>query len=195
MSIGIAAVIIFALYLIDKNGKWRETAKAGVALVILAVLGVIGMFGYDRYNHWKSEKEKRASAIQSCIERSGTDQTTRKACEVDPNVEVEKNYVTCGLDTKGHVIPASADVNSGCMPPPPTGFIPDSTSGDIFDRVGCEQKLMKQVPFKLPTGAVLVSATKACDINSNGVWSYNSKNDVWIDISPGLASKDSPTHH
>jgi hypothetical protein len=53
---------------------------------------------------------------------------------------------------------------------------------------------MKQVPFKLPAEAVLVSATKACSMNPNGVWSYNSQNDVWIDISAGLIQKPPPTN-
>jgi hypothetical protein len=192
MSIGIAAVIIFVLYLVDKNSKWRQAAKAGVALAVLAVLGVLGLLGYDKYDSWKVAKEKRAGAIQSCIDRNGKDQTTRKACETDPNVEVRQNYVTCGLDGEGHIVPTAGNVNGGCTPPPPAGFTIDTTQGDIFDHVACEQKLMKQVPFKLPEGAVLESAIKACAMNPNGVWSYNSQKDVWIDISAGLVPKPSP---
>ena len=63
-------------------------------------------------------------------------------------------------------------------------------SGDVFDRAACEVKLMKEVPFKLPQGAVLESATKACAQNPNGNWSYNPKNDVWIDISAGFVPKN-----
>ncbi len=191
MSLGIAAVIIFVLYLIDKHGRWRQAAKGGSALLILAILGVLGTIGYDKYDRWRAAKARRATAIQSCMDRNGKDQTTRRACEVDPDVEVKQNYVTCGLDEKGHLVPAADDNNGGCVPPPPAGYTIDTSQGDIFDRVACEQKLMTQLPFKLPAGAILVSVSKACAINPKGVWSYNSKNDVWIDISAGLVQKAS----
>jgi uncharacterized membrane protein YsdA (DUF1294 family) len=65
MSLGIAAVIIFVLYLIDKNGKWRQAGKVAVALVVLAMLGIGGLAGYDKYKSWKRAKAERIAAIKT----------------------------------------------------------------------------------------------------------------------------------
>jgi hypothetical protein len=42
MPLGIALILIFVLYLIDKHNRWRIAIKITVALIILAILGVGG---------------------------------------------------------------------------------------------------------------------------------------------------------
>lgn len=188
MSLGIAAVIIFVLYLIDKNGRWRQAGKVAAALVVLALLGFGGVLAYDKYDSWHRAKEQRAAAVSACVTRNGSDATTRKACEIDPTVEVRvkvtANFVKCGVDADGHIF---SDGRGGCIPPPPDGFIIDKEpQGDIFDKVAqedCEKRLMKQVTIKLPAGAVLGSAIKACHQDPGGQWVFDSKTSVWLDLS------------
>jgi hypothetical protein len=195
MSLGIAAVIIFVLYLIDKHGQWRQAGKVAVALVILGLLGIGGLLGYEKYNSWRRAKAERIAAVKACVDRNGADSTTQKACEIDPNVTVKgqadpnappvPNSVSCGLDTNGHIVP---DGKGGCIPPPPSGFFIDaSPQGDIFDRVAqedCQKRLMKQVPYKLPARrAVLESAIRACGQDPGGKWVFDSKTNIWLDQS------------
>lgn len=198
MSIGIAAVIIFVLYLIDKNGRWRQAGKVGAALIVLALLGLGGVLAYDKYDSWHRAKEERAAAVTACVARNGSDPTTQKACETDPTVEVRvrvtANFVKCGVDADGHI---SSDGKGGCIPPPPDGYVIDSepqsspidlsaglVSKNSLDKVAqgnCQKRLMKQVPYKLPAGAVLDSVVKACAQNSAGDWYFDSKTNVWLD--------------
>jgi hypothetical protein len=188
MSLGIAAVIIFVLYLIDKHGRWLPTAKITAALVVLALLGWAALLGYDKYDSWRHAKAEHAAAVADCVARNGSDPTTQKACETDPTVEVKvkvtANFVKCGVDGDGHIFP---DGKGGCIPPPPDGFVMDrEPQGDIFDKVAredCQKRLMKQVTYKLPAGSVLESAIKACDQDPNGKWVFDSKTDVWLDQS------------
>src|SRR5579862_6153661 len=88
MSLGIAAVIIFVLYLIDKHGRWLQTAKITAALVVLVLLGWAGLLGYDKYESWRRARAEHVAAVTACVAQNGSDPTTRKACETDPTVEV-----------------------------------------------------------------------------------------------------------
>jgi hypothetical protein len=56
MTLGIALVLIFILYLIDKNHVWRQAAKVVIALVILGVLVIAGFFGWMKYAAWQEAK-------------------------------------------------------------------------------------------------------------------------------------------
>jgi hypothetical protein len=191
MSLGIAAVIIFVLYLIDKHGRWLQTAKITAALVALLLLGWAGMLGYDKYDRWRRAKAEHTAAVTACVTRNGSDPTTEKACEADPTVEVRvkvtANFMKCGVDADGHIFP---DGKGGCISPPPDGYVIDSQAqGDIFDKVAredCQKRLMKQVPYKLPAGAVLESAVKACNVDQTGKWVFNSKTNVWLDQSKNV---------
>jgi hypothetical protein len=189
MSIGIAAVLIFVLYLIDKHGRWLQTAKITGALVVLALLGWAGLLGYDKYDSWRREKAEHAAAVTACLVRNGSDSTTQKACETHPTVEVRvkvtANFVKCGIDVNGHI---SSDGKGGCIPPPPDGYVIDSEPpGDIFDKVAredCQKRLMKQVHVEgLPAGSVLRDVVEACAQNSNGEWVRDPKTNVWLDQS------------
>jgi uncharacterized membrane protein YsdA (DUF1294 family) len=189
MSLGIAAVIIFVLYLIDKHGRWRQTAKITAALVVLALLGWAGLLGYDKFDSWRHAKAEHAAAVTTCVARNGPDPTTQKACETDPTVEVRvkvtANFVKCGVDADGHIF---SDGKGGCIPPPPDDYVIDSEpQGDIFDKVAredCQKRLMKQVHVEgLPTGSVLGSVVKACNLDPAGEWVFDSKTDVWLNQS------------
>ncbi len=84
MGIGIAAVIIFILYLIDKNKQWRAAGKIGAALG-LAALTVAGVVTFENYRNREAEKSeamKRVAASAAAdAARERVRATERKACE------------------------------------------------------------------------------------------------------------------
>jgi len=188
MSLGIAAVIIFVLYLIDKHGRWLQTAKITAALVVLVLLGWVGLLGYGKYGSWRRAKAEHAASVTACVARNGPDPTTQKACETDPMVEVRvkvtANFVKCGVDADGRIFP---DGKGGCIPPPPNGYVMDAEpQGDVFDKIAredCQKRLMKQVTYKLPAGSVLESVIRACNQDAAGEWFFDSKTNVWLDQS------------
>jgi hypothetical protein len=162
MSLGIAAVVIFILYLIDKNRQWRAAGKVAVAAVILATVAVGGVIGLDKYQAWQAVRAasaKHTEAVKACVERndkvdSTADATTRQACETDPDVIVSPTFdqptvtfrpteytgkkvksVTCALDTNGRVV---LDDKGGCIQPPPMGFTVDAPCWTAPDPKGMQ---------------------------------------------------------
>ena len=73
MTLGIALVLIFVIYLIDKYNRWRQAAKIAIgfvlAVVILGVLWFGGAYGWDKYNNWReARKEARQQAESERVE-------------------------------------------------------------------------------------------------------------------------------
>ena len=67
MTLGLAIILIFILYLINKHDRWRQAAKIGVGLVILCILGVGGIFGWKKYESWQ-ETQQRVKLRAACLE-------------------------------------------------------------------------------------------------------------------------------
>jgi hypothetical protein len=59
MSIGVALVIIFVLYLIDKHNQWRRAAHVTGGVVVLAVVVLGGWLGWNKYQDWKADKDRQ----------------------------------------------------------------------------------------------------------------------------------------
>jgi len=53
MTLGIALLLIFILYLIDKHNRWRIAAKLTGGLIVLCILAVGGFFGWRKYEAWQ----------------------------------------------------------------------------------------------------------------------------------------------
>src|SRR6266851_2417505 len=76
MSIGLALIVIFILYLIDKHNRWRQAVKILSGLIILAVLGVGGFYSWTKYDEYRTAKREAAQqatyqkSIQDCIARN-----------------------------------------------------------------------------------------------------------------------------
>jgi type II secretory pathway pseudopilin PulG len=99
VSIGLALIVIFILYLIDKHNLWRQAAKILGGLIILAVLGVGAFYGWTKYDEYRTAKREGAQqatyqkSIQDCITRNiGAgprdifDQVSaQELCEKDPS--------------------------------------------------------------------------------------------------------------
>jgi hypothetical protein len=74
MTLGIALIIIFVLYLIDKHNRWRQTLKLVVALAVVAGLLYGSVYAYDRYATWR---------IRLCIAKSTPAGNATAAAEIE----------------------------------------------------------------------------------------------------------------
>jgi hypothetical protein len=54
VTIGIALVLIFILYLIDKHNRWRAALKTVLGLGILSILAVCGIYGWEKYDSYRA---------------------------------------------------------------------------------------------------------------------------------------------
>jgi hypothetical protein len=150
VTLGIALVIIFVLYLIDKHNRWSQALKLVVVLAVAAGLLYGSMYAYAKYEAWrvtrcvaKSTPAGNATAaaeIEAACERDPSKPLLldiSKAVPFDPNAPYQKmaseagaidpeckpRSVKCGLDAAGHIVP---DGKGGCIPPPPDGYIIDA---------------------------------------------------------------------
>lgn len=99
MTLGLALILIFILYLIDKHSRWREAAKVVAGLVILSILGLGGFYGWPKYDEYRTEKREAAQqaafqkSVQDCITRNShigprdilDDISAQDVCEKDPD--------------------------------------------------------------------------------------------------------------
>jgi hypothetical protein len=65
MSIGIALVFIFVLYLIDKHSRWRQLAKITLGFILLCVLAGGGWYGYDKYDDYRTVKAQEKAVAET----------------------------------------------------------------------------------------------------------------------------------
>jgi hypothetical protein len=94
MALGIALLLIFVLYLIDKHNRWRQAAKITFGLVIVALLGVASLYGWFKYDAYRTEKRQSAEnaayqakmrPIQDCEARNSKFSNAEEECEKDPS--------------------------------------------------------------------------------------------------------------
>jgi hypothetical protein len=157
MSIGVALVVIFILYLIDKHDQWRRAAFIAGGAVVLGILILGGWFSWTKYQDWRATKAR---------EQVEAAQTTRDAST--------RACIAASL-------PAHPDIFDQVAAEDQCG---KSASLDThrLDQMGCQERLMKQVPYRdLPTGSVLGLAAKVCAQNSGGKWVFDSNTDQWRD--------------
>jgi hypothetical protein len=82
MTLGIALLLIFILYLIDKHNRWRIAAKLTVGLIVLCILAVGGFFGWEKY------KERREARQEAEYEAEKAREATRKQAELAKTCKV-----------------------------------------------------------------------------------------------------------
>jgi type II secretory pathway pseudopilin PulG len=81
MPVGIALVLIFVLYLIDKHNRWRQAIKITVALIIFAILGVGGLFGWQEYETWQTEKQETQRVAEQAKQAAQRQSELAKTCK------------------------------------------------------------------------------------------------------------------
>jgi hypothetical protein len=82
MTLGIALIIIFVLYLIDKHNRWWQTLKLVVALAVPACLLYGSTYAYQKYETWRVARcvakstpagnETAAAEIEAACERDSS---------------------------------------------------------------------------------------------------------------------------
>jgi hypothetical protein len=82
MTLGIALVIIFVLYLIDKHNRWTQTLKLVVAMAVVAGLLFGSMYAYTKYEAWRVT---RCVAKSTPAGNATAAAETEAACERDPS--------------------------------------------------------------------------------------------------------------
>jgi hypothetical protein len=103
--LSLALVLIFVLYLIDKNNAWKGAAKIAGGLVALVALAAVAVYGWLKYDDWKAERKRKAD-VMACM-KSVTEGTTvfvrdgeeinnvvKSFCESNPGAKL-----ACGLKT------------------------------------------------------------------------------------------------
>jgi hypothetical protein len=141
MPLGLALIVIFILYIIDKHNRWRTAAKLTAALVVLGLVGFGGLYGWRKYSDYREENKEAAEARirldkeDGCMARmksaskdwsDATQANARAACMRNLDaVGFDQTY----LDAQGNPIP---------------GFIPDSSS-DWFARNAPKKRTSKPV--------------------------------------------------
>jgi hypothetical protein len=91
MTLGIALVLIFILYLIDKHNRWRIAAKLTAGLIVLCILAVGAFFGWSKYEDDQTEKRNIAyrtkmQPVWDCTERNIQFSNATEECEKDSTV-------------------------------------------------------------------------------------------------------------
>jgi hypothetical protein len=75
MTLSIALVLIFILYLVDKNQIWRPAAKVVTGLAVLGVLVVAGFFAWTKYEDRrvvKAARQAHEKLVDACVARYST---------------------------------------------------------------------------------------------------------------------------
>ena len=103
MALGIALLLIFVLYLIDKHNRWRQAAKITIWIVAIAVLGVAFLYGWFRYDSYRTEKRQAAEnaayqakmkPIWDCESRNSQYSNAETECEKDPSIVLVPKIVS-----------------------------------------------------------------------------------------------------
>jgi type II secretory pathway pseudopilin PulG len=124
MTLGIALILIFVLYLIDKHNRWRQAIKITVALIVLGILGIGGLFGWQEYETRRAAKQeaqreaeqaKRAAQEQSELAKTCKDWEDKHPIGSPPDkVYTERGGLTEKLTNKHFWI---LDPPQGCEGP------------------------------------------------------------------------------
>jgi hypothetical protein len=99
MTLGIALVLIFILYLIDKNQVWRQTLKVVVGVAVVGALAIAGFYGWAKVSEWREAKaaqrvhEAYEKRVDACVAREAATSPPepagfsldRSMCEENPD--------------------------------------------------------------------------------------------------------------
>src|SRR6267154_2205110 len=127
MTLGVALLLIFILYLIDKHNRWRLTFRIVIALLILAALGIGGFYGWAKYGEYREAKQAAAQAtafeakVKACVARFKTVSSTWDAVdEVSAEDSCKNNTDANPIDLSAGFVPKQPKPS----PVPPAGFYP-----------------------------------------------------------------------
>jgi hypothetical protein len=136
MSLGIAVIVVFILYLIDKHNRWRQAAKITLGLIIVGFLAGTCYWGWEKHNARIVEEreatqmaadEAAVRANADCLKRNAQFSNVFEECEKDPSVVLHPISVTWDHPT-----------SSATRPQPIIGWAvvtpTDGATADIYKR-------------------------------------------------------------
>jgi hypothetical protein len=88
VSLGIALLLIFLLFLIDKHHLWRELATNALLPLAMVILVTVCWLSWAKHRDQKEQRRVAANnkkAVQACIARF-PGQDVAQACEADPEL-------------------------------------------------------------------------------------------------------------
>ena len=160
MTLGIALVLIFVLYLIDKNKVWRQAVKVVIGLAVLGVLAIAGLYGWTKYDEWqkRAEATKQQKAwqdkVDACEKRNLEGNVnaidivfTKDACAKDPTVVLPKFSVAPPLQV----------VESKPIPKPPR-------SPKITGKITVDTMVYSEDAPVNPTGRMLQKLSRGDEV-------------------------------
>jgi hypothetical protein len=91
VTLGIALLLIFILYLIDKHNRWRQAVKLVIGFVVLGLLGLGGLYSWQKYDEYRTQQEQAAYELKmkpfsDCVARNSQFSNASEECEKDPAV-------------------------------------------------------------------------------------------------------------
>jgi len=94
MTLGIALLLIFILYLIDKHNRWRQAVKITIGLVVVGLLAIGGVYGWQKYDEYQIEKQQAAERIRmqpfwDCTARNSQFSNAEEECKKNPTVVLQ----------------------------------------------------------------------------------------------------------
>jgi hypothetical protein len=95
VSLGIALLLIFVLFLIDKHHLWRDIARNALLPLAIVILVMACWFSWAKYRDQKEQRRVAANhkkAVEACVARF-PGQDLAQACAADPQL-VSCNRVT-----------------------------------------------------------------------------------------------------
>lgn len=81
MTLGIALLLIFILYLIDKHNRWRQLVKVTIGLVVLCILAVSGYFGWVKYQAWQEARQEAQREAENAKQEAQKKAALEKTCK------------------------------------------------------------------------------------------------------------------
>lgn len=205
MTLGIAAILIFVLYLIDKHNRWKIAIKIVCWTAAVAIVGVGLVYGWVTYSDYRTRKADEQVA------------ETNRAYEakMQPLWDCEWRNTSgedggLGQGAQYHFPPStlSADVQKACennpaFLPPPTDAKPDPFAGIVWTTPRPKSALELHHVRWMPTSQFLTGPDDAQQLRcgdgsgavigeimfSGGTWMVSYASNAWEPAVHGTKEK------
>jgi len=165
VSLGIALLLIFLLFLIDKHHLWREIATNALLPLAVVILVTVCWFSWAKYRDQKEQRRIAANhkkAVQACIARF-PGQDVAQGCEADPELISCSRLTVPWTDLRTAYSAADQsswdynqasvvdiDLSTNCFYPPTLPVrMPDGTVTEFPETMPASQ-IQKEIAEKFP---------------------------------------------
>ncbi|HXY06368.1 MAG TPA: hypothetical protein VEI52_00830 [Terriglobales bacterium] len=166
VSLGIALLLIFLLFLIDKHHLWREIATNALLPLAIVILVTVCWLSWTKYRDQKEQRRMAANnkkAVQACIARF-PGQDVAQACEADPELtscsrltvpwkDLRAAYNAADQSASDSNQPSLVDIDlsTNCFYPPTLPVrMPDGTVTEFPETMPASQ-IQKEIAQKFPS--------------------------------------------